>query len=685
MARRLSVRALLLQGPRPHPSAVWPLPCPGLQQTAAYARGSVQVAEGGNADASDPDWDRSSLTRERNDARTSTPGPDQYGRPPRDFYNTRINHLATRERRPWLVRLVYEEMQLDGVPPNWTTFEESMYQCMRARRVGDTLFFFNEMRRRGFVPNAYHYTMLVSVFGRAGRLTHMTKTFEEIRAIGLKPLQQTYQSMLNALASAGHINRTLAVAEDMAAGGYKLDENAYAALLRCYGKSPMTGSDHHAQILKLLREGREVATKDASSPADSLRQDVVVINAALQALGECGFHQECVDLFESMEQKYQFHPASLMHDATVQSYLADALGTFRQPQGAELQQLVEKQLSDRRARDQPSASPQPSGSSPAESFVSAAESAPDESSLRTAESAPADSPAGASADSARPSSSESFAGAAESSPDESSVQAAESGAARPTQEDESYLRDGSGSDQDNWGESGRLRKKRGTADSADESPFSTSDDSDSEQNRMEELVQSHRRKKASNWHQARELRNQDRHVFLQARTAVYEQHMSGRSFDAAIGLFREAEEHRNLISPERCRDMVLAALRFHTAGKKDALGAAHLVLDFMDRTHTFVNTEMGSTMLRHAVRRKVNDLTVAHRLWRTMRASGRQPLAEAVNAYGQALHERERATSKNLIQEVEELLESHWKSMRGSRDLHLEQKNKYRYGISSAH
>lgn len=57
-------------------------------------------------------------------------------------------------------------------------------------------------------------------------------------------------------------------------------------------------------------------------------------------------------------------------------------------------------------------------------------------------------------------------------------------------------------------------------------------------------------------------------------------------------------------------------------------------------------------MLRHAVRRKVNDLTVAHRLWRTMRASGRQPLAEAVNAYGQALHERERATSKNLIQEV---------------------------------
>lgn len=51
------------------------------------------------------------------------------------------------------MRLVYEEMQLDGVPPNWTTFEESMYQCMRARRVGDTLFFFNEMRRRGFVPN----------------------------------------------------------------------------------------------------------------------------------------------------------------------------------------------------------------------------------------------------------------------------------------------------------------------------------------------------------------------------------------------------------------------------------------------------------------------------------------------------------------------------------------------------
>lgn len=37
---------------------------------------------------------------------------------------------------------------------------------------------------------------------------------------------------------------------------------------------------------------------------------------------------------------------------------------------------------------------------------------------------------------------------------------------------------------------------------------------------------------------------------------------------------------------DQCLSMCCAqaALRFHTAGKKDALGAAHLVLDFMDRT-----------------------------------------------------------------------------------------------------
>lgn len=56
-------------------------------------------------------------------------------------------------RRSWLIRLVYEEMLVDGIPPDWTTFEEAMYQLMRARRVGDCLYFFKEMQRWGRQPN----------------------------------------------------------------------------------------------------------------------------------------------------------------------------------------------------------------------------------------------------------------------------------------------------------------------------------------------------------------------------------------------------------------------------------------------------------------------------------------------------------------------------------------------------
>ena len=55
-------------------------------------------------------------------------------------------------RRAWLVRDVYEEMLLDGVAPDWTTFEEAMWANMRSRRVSDTVYFFNQMSRRGFQP-----------------------------------------------------------------------------------------------------------------------------------------------------------------------------------------------------------------------------------------------------------------------------------------------------------------------------------------------------------------------------------------------------------------------------------------------------------------------------------------------------------------------------------------------------
>ena len=50
------------------------------------------------------------------------------------------------------MRDVYEEMLLDGIKPDWSTFEEAMWANMRSRRVADTIYFFNQMARRGMQP-----------------------------------------------------------------------------------------------------------------------------------------------------------------------------------------------------------------------------------------------------------------------------------------------------------------------------------------------------------------------------------------------------------------------------------------------------------------------------------------------------------------------------------------------------
>lgn len=50
---------------------------------------------------------------------------------------------------------------------------------------------------------------------------------------------------------------------------------------------------------------------------------------------------------------------------------------------------------------------------------------------------------------------------------------------------------------------------------------------------------------------------------------------------------------------------------------------------------------MGSLLLKAAVRRQLGDLSLAHRLWATLRLAGRSPLVEATQAYLSALKSRE--------------------------------------------
>ena len=56
-------------------------------------------------------------------------------------------------------------MLLDGVAPDWTTFEEAMWANMRSRRVADTVYFFTQMGRRGFEPTVWSESSIVWNFG----------------------------------------------------------------------------------------------------------------------------------------------------------------------------------------------------------------------------------------------------------------------------------------------------------------------------------------------------------------------------------------------------------------------------------------------------------------------------------------------------------------------------------------
>lgn len=53
----------------------------------------------------------------------------------------------------YLLRDVYEDMQMDGVRPVRDTFHTLITGCMKGQRVQDVLYFFDEMKAMGLAPD----------------------------------------------------------------------------------------------------------------------------------------------------------------------------------------------------------------------------------------------------------------------------------------------------------------------------------------------------------------------------------------------------------------------------------------------------------------------------------------------------------------------------------------------------
>jgi len=54
--------------------------------------------------------------------------------------------------RAFLLRDVLEEMQIDGVTPNWQTWSVALNAASRQRMLPDACFYFQEMQRTGHKP-----------------------------------------------------------------------------------------------------------------------------------------------------------------------------------------------------------------------------------------------------------------------------------------------------------------------------------------------------------------------------------------------------------------------------------------------------------------------------------------------------------------------------------------------------
>ena len=62
-------------------------------------------------------------------------------------------HTLCARCRAYKIRDVFEEMDLCGVPPAALTYFRVIFACMKARRLGDTLYYWHRMQRAGIVPD----------------------------------------------------------------------------------------------------------------------------------------------------------------------------------------------------------------------------------------------------------------------------------------------------------------------------------------------------------------------------------------------------------------------------------------------------------------------------------------------------------------------------------------------------
>ncbi|KAL4427822.1 hypothetical protein ABPG75_001911 [Micractinium tetrahymenae] len=543
----------------------------------------------------------------------------------------------SRRKRAYLIRDVVDEMWLNGIRPDKFVLQTGLFACMKARKLGDAMFFFEEMQRRGMEPDSAAYSSAISACGRGGQLGRMLELRDEMLRRGLGMTHNTRLAMLHAFADAGKMQATRQMFDEIVASGHAADEFAYAGLANCYRHLPQRFVPANVEqlLLDLIEEfkaaqaaSRERAQQAGSADAEAQgeqpggRSLLVVYNAVINSLAELGRHNAAVALFKGMGDE-GLAPDHTTYSNIIRSYMQQALGRHRQPSSERLTALLDEKL-------------QEVDFQPYEQAVLA------------------DDPALAAALEA--------AAAAAAAQQQGSTAAEPQAAATEADAAAAEVAVGLGDEEEEQPGAAALRTLTASQDAAAEAGSNAEADAPfvegaaAGQEHQEQQEQRRQQQRAAPWSGLNEAQLR-RAVRAQAlgrarshlRFQVFREHLDVDAWYEALHIFQEVLDRGLLWGPDITYAMLKASLDVQAAGVEHAMEVAHTVMDTFDRQGLFVDVENGTEVLLLAVRRDVADLSLAHRIYDNMRATQRVPKTPCLFKYMRAMAQREPESRGRLL------------------------------------
>mmetsp|Transcript_3706 Transcript_3706/g.10736 ORF Transcript_3706/g.10736 Transcript_3706/m.10736 type:complete len:647 (+) Transcript_3706:187-2127(+) len=286
--------------------------------------------------------------------------------------------VLARRRRSFKIRDVFEEMDLDGVAPGAMTYFRAMFACMKARRLGDTLYYWNRMLISGIQPDPRTYGVVISAAGRAGHTVLAVELMDEMRARGHLPTKNTYLAALNALAESARITDAWKLVEEMQTKGIPPDEFVYTAIINAYKRAHPPPDDAEARVDEVLMLCRTCESMEFSRRRPGCL-GIISANASLNTFCDLGLHGRVVSMFQSLPEEGLVADYD-SYSAIIRSYLKETVREYSSfaathPGSAAHVDLIDSRMSesqtlmktrdlDQRSRPVPPPPPGPDGKLP---------------------------------------------------------------------------------------------------------------------------------------------------------------------------------------------------------------------------------------------------------------------------------------------------------------------------------